>query len=283
MTAITPPAPPEQGTAPTPPSAPRRNGAAKPVAIVTIAVGAVLLLGAAASAVASTVLGASSGSQTLTADADGVERLEVDTSEGDVRVEFGDVDEAVLEVTGRVEGSWRLERAGSTLTLDSPETMFDWTWGGNTRATLTLPEGLATAGLDADLSLDAGSLTTAADFGAVAAEVDAGALRLDGSARSLDLSIDAGRADVDLADVGDATFDVSAGMVVAELSGDAPRRIGVEVSAGSVELTVPDGSYDVTEDVSAGSIDNRLETSTSASRQIGVTVSAGSVTLRSAG
>lgn len=286
MTTITPPpAPPSDqssgpSTPPTP-SSPRRNGAAKPVAIVTIAVGAVLLLGAAASAVASTVVGSSTGAQTLTADADGLTALRIDASEGAVSVVFDDVDEAVLDVSGRLAGPWTLKREGDILKVDSPQGVLQWTWGDGARATLTLPTELETAGLDADLSLSSGSLTTDAQFGDVTIEVGAGTLRLDGSAESLELELDAGRADIDLADVANASIDISAGTVVASLTGDAPRSVDIDVSAGSLDLTLPDESYDVREDVSAGSVDNRLQTSSQSPRAVEVAVSAGSVALRS--
>jgi hypothetical protein len=56
----------------------------------------------------------------------------------------------------------------------------------------------------------------------------------------------------------------------------------VDVSAGSFDLALPDGDYDVTSDVSAGRLDNRLSTSASASNRVAVQLSAGAVTLRNA-
>ena len=90
----------------------------------------------------------------------------------------------------------------------------------------------------------------------------------------------AGRADLDLDDVATATLSVSAGALNAILAGAQPDAIGVDVSAGSMELTVPEGEYDVTSDVSAGGFDNRVGSSPGASSTIDVQVSAGQVLLR---
>ena len=75
--------------------------------------------------------------------------------------------------------------------------------------------------------------------------------------------------------------DVSAGGLKAVFTGSAPDDVAIDVSAGSLDLTVPSGAYRVDSDVSAGGLDNRLETSSSASRVITVSVSAGDATLRS--
>ena len=68
--------------------------------------------------------------------------------------------------------------------------------------------------------------------------------------------LSAGGADIDLDDVAEADFSVSAGAVDARLTGTAPRTVTVDVSAGALELTLPEAAYDVRSDVSAGEFEN---------------------------
>jgi hypothetical protein len=52
------------------------------------------------------------------------------------------------------------------------------------------------------------------------------------------------------------------------------------VSAGSLNLTVPDGEYNVTSEVSAGGFENKIGSSPDADSTVDVQVSAGQVVLR---
>ena len=54
----------------------------------------------------------------------------------------------------------------------------------------------------------------------------------------------------------------------------------VEVNAGSLNLTVPEGDYDVSSDVAAGDFDNRIGSTPDAQNTISVSVSAGDAVLR---
>jgi hypothetical protein len=54
----------------------------------------------------------------------------------------------------------------------------------------------------------------------------------------------------------------------------------IDVSAGSLGLALPDARYNITQDVSAGSLNNRLDHSSTSERRIDITLSAGEVTLR---
>jgi len=52
------------------------------------------------------------------------------------------------------------------------------------------------------------------------------------------------------------------------------------VSAGRLDIVVPEGEYDVTSDVSAGDFDNRVGSVPGADSTVDVSVSAGKVVLR---
>ena len=150
------------------------------------------------------------------------------------------------------------------------------------RATLTLPRELEGTALDASLDLSAGELTVDGAFDDLDIDVGAGTLTVDGAARTLMVDLSAGGADIDLADVSEAQFSVSAGAVDARLTGSAPDAVTVDVSAGSLDLRLPDGAYDVRSDVAAGDFENGLRTDAESRNVVDVTVSAGTVTITEA-
>src|SRR5690606_19631356 len=256
---------------------------AKAIAIITAVVGGIALLGSGATAAFAAASDLSTGSGTHSVAVDGIESLDLNVGASDVTVEFGDVEEAVLETTDTRGGSWTLRRSDDELILHSPDRRFGWWFGGwfdrDERVVLTLPESLRTAELDADIVLPAGSVDIEGEFGDLDVEVGAGALFLAGSAVSLDADLSAGRAEIDLDGVQEAGFTVAAGRMVAELTGSAPDEVLIDVSAGSLDLTLPDEAYNVVQDVSAGYLDNGLETSSRSSNVIDVQVSAGSASL----
>jgi len=215
-------------------------------------------------------------------DVDGVESLDLNASASDVRVEFGDVDEAELSVRGGRGGAWTITRDDDELLVRSPDTWFGWWFGrwfdDDRTVVLTLPDRLQ--GLDATFVLNAGGLDVTGSYGELDVEMAAGDLRVDGSARSLETDMSAGRADLLLDGVDEADLSVSAGDLSVELTGAPPSEVSIDVSAGSAEITLPDTGYSVFQTVSAGHLDNRLEQSSNSRNSIEVTLSAGSVTLR---
>ncbi|WP_439590894.1 hypothetical protein [Microbacterium sp.] len=269
---------------PGPPAAqgkPPSSGAGRVITIVMIAVGAVVILGAIASAVFATVAAASARTTSSSLAVDGVTDLDVDVSAGSLRIEFADVPEAELDVTSSWGlARWTLEREGDDLTVASPDGFFagGWLWGGTGDAVLRLPRALE--GADADFGLSAGDLRVDGAFGALDLELGAGSADIQGSARELDAQISAGSVDLDLADVDAVSIGLSAGSMDAVLTGAQPRSIEAEVSAGDLDLTVPEGRYNVVSDVSAGDFDNRIDSTSNARSTIRVQVSAGSATLR---
>ncbi|MFE1646832.1 DUF4097 family beta strand repeat-containing protein [Microbacterium sp. P01] len=289
---MTPPTPP---TSPTPPPLGSVPGdrpahsapASRVIAIMVISLGVVVALFVAGSAIVSTVASGSVRTETRTVAVNGIDDLDVDISAGSVRVRYGEVDGATLQVTGSTgAGAWTFERDEDTLQVSSPDSAFGFGWGigGNGEAVLTLPAALRRAALDGDFRLAAGELDLEGDFGELDLEVGAGSLSVEGSARTLTIDLSAGRADLDLSGVTTADFTVNAGAVEANLAGDPPRTVTIDVSAGGLELTMPDAPYDVrATDTTAGDLTNELETSSGARNTIDVRVSAGSVELLPAG
>ena len=286
-TTMTPPPPPSSAVPDRPADAPPPSSGSRVVAILVIVFGGLVLLGAMFSAAVGTIASASVSSSTRTIDAAGVERLDVDAAAGTLRVEFTDVTEAELEVTSSWGAdAWRFDRQGDTLEVASPDRFgwFGWRgWFGDQRTDAVLRLPVALQGLDADVSLSAGEFVTDGEFGALDLSLAAGSFDVTGSAEALTADMSAGRGTLELEDVKTAALTVSAGSMDARLTGARPDSIEMDVSAGSLRLTVPDGEYDVTSEVSAGGFDNELGSTPGASSTITVQVSAGEAVLRSDG
>lgn len=286
-TTMTPPPPPSSAVPDRPADAPPPSSGSRVVAILVIVFGGLVLLGAMFSAAVGTIASASISSSTRTIDAAGVERLDVDAAAGTLRVEFTDVTEAELEVTSSWGAdAWRFDRQGDTLEVASPDRFgwFGWRgWFGDQRTDAVLRLPVALQGIDADVSLSAGEFVTDGEFGTLDLSLAAGSFDVTGSAEALTADMSAGRGTLELEDVGTAALTVSAGSMDARLTGARPDSIDMDVSAGSLRLTVPDGEYDVTSEVSAGGFDNELGSTPGASSTITVQVSAGEAVLRSDG
>jgi len=261
------------------------SSAGRVVAILAIVFGSLVIVGAIVSAVVGTIVSASVHTTNRTVEVAGVDRLDIDAAAGSLRVEFGSVREAELEVTSSWGADrWVLERDGGDLVVSSPRMWGPW-WifggwfGGPGDAVLRLPQSLE--GLDADITFSAGTLDVEGEFAELDLTMNAGRADIAGSAESLKADMNAGRADLELADVATANLIVNAGSLDAALTGSQPDEVTVDLSAGSLNLSVPEGDYVVTSDVSAGGFDNRIGSDPSASSTIHVEVSAGQVTLRS--
>ena len=259
-TTLTPPP-----TLPERPAEPPRppSGGSRAVAIIVIVLGGIVLLGAMTSALVGTIASASVHTSTRTVDAAGIEGLEVDAAAGTLRVEFTDVAEAELEVTSSWGAeSWRFERDDDTLEVASPDRLGWFSWrgwfgDGGADAVLRLPAGLD--GLDADVTLAAGEFVTDGAFGELDLSLAAGSFDVTGSAESLSADVSAGRGTLELEDV---------------------REAELTVSAGSLDLTVPDVEYAITQDISAGTLNAKIDEASSARRTIDVSLSAGTATIR---
>lgn len=279
MTTVTPPAPPHQAPPPVPPSG-QPSPASRAIAIIAIVMGGLLVLGAIGWAVLTTVFTSNVRTSTATAAVAGVDELDVDVSAGSLRIEFADVADAELEVRSAFGADrWTLVRDGEELRVASPRFFgFGWFFDGAGDAVLRLP--LSIEGLDADLELSAGDLRVSGEFTELSLGVSAGHADVSGSAQDVSVTLSAGRADLDLSDVREGDLEVSAGDIVGSFTGTQPRELSLDVSAGSLRLSVPDGSYDVRSEVEAGNFDNRVGSTPGASSVVTVSVSAGSAELR---
>lgn len=250
--------------------------------VVLAVVGGVTLLGAggtAAFAGAQQMMTADGG---LQADVQGVSSLDLEVGGADVTVEFSSgVENAELNIEQGSTSGWSVNRDGDELKVRSPRNDF-WGFrpfwmGVDQRATLLLPESLR--GIDAELSLNAGSLSVDGDFAELDLDVNAGALTVAGTARAVDAEVSAGRAQLDLGGVQTVGYSISAGRLTSTLT-TVPDEVDIEASAGAAQVTLPRAEYDVRRELSAGSLDSRLTERPGSGHMVKVSASAGSVTLR---
>ncbi|MDT0181710.1 hypothetical protein Q9S36_16150 [Microbacterium sp. ARD31] len=275
-----PPAPPAPEPAPSSDAPSHKpGGAAKVIAILTIVLGGIIVLGTIASTIFATVGAASTQTSGRTIAVSGVDEVDVELAAGSLRVEFADIDEAELTVTSAFGADrWTFDRDGDRLVVASPRWMWGMGWMQQGDAVLRLPEGLD--GTDAVIDVAAGDAVVDGGFGDLQVQLGAGRMQVSGTADTFGAEVSAGRGEFDLADVNEATLSVSAGSLDGVLTGDQPRTVDVDVSAGGLRLTVPDGEYDITSDVSAGSFDDRVGSTSGAASTIAVQVSAGQAVLR---
>lgn len=266
------------------PGAPKSSGNALNIILAVLGglVVLTLLIGSARSAFAAL----NRDQSTHSASVQGVTGLEISAGAGNFDLRFADVSEATLDVDSTKSQDWKLMREGSNLVVDSPNGWGNWCFFGcDSRPSvvvLSLPEFLNDGQLDVQLSLAAGEFITEGDFKTLDMDMSAGRLVALGAADSVDLRLGAGQATVELADVHTARFDISAGRLDGVFSGSAPASVQGEVSAGMLDLTLPEAGYDVRSTVSAGNLDNRLATASDSAHQVTMDVSAGNVVLRPA-
>ena len=289
--APTPGAPvPGASAAGTPYSAPTPSGESKVsrglgITISAAIVGGLALLGAGGGAAfaATGQFSPDTVIQGSSLDVTGLKALDVESAAARVNVRFANVDEATLDVTGQTRGEWQMRREDDKLTVRGPEQRFGWWIGAwfsdDVTVTVTLPASLD-GRLDADLDVSSGSLRADGGFRGLAVQLGAGAVRVEGSARTVKADVSAGRADLALADVSSATLSAAAGQLHAAFSGRQPERIDLDLTAGTMDVAVPKGPYAVRKEVSAGRLDNQLETDAAAKSTVRATVSAGALTLR---
>lgn len=256
--------------------------AAKPIVIATAIAGGVVLLGIVA---AGLYAGLTSqlfrgGESSTTVPATGITEVEVEGGRGTVNVKFADIADPVLEVEGRRD--WQMSVDDNELVVSDRTGWFgpiDLCFGTCERdsVTLTLPRSLE--GVDTDLSLGSGSLLADGAFGHLSVDVAAGNATVTGSARSVWVELSAGSASVNLADVSEASFEVSAGRGDMVLTGSAPRETDVAVSAGSLIVDLPEASYAVDTEQAAGGFMNQLSVDPASPNRVTAKVSAGSLSL----
>jgi len=264
------------------PPRPGPRTSSRVISIVVAVIGGMIVLGTLASVAFSAVAFAGRQRDDTTVVVAGVDKLDLDVSGGELTVTYDGVSEAELIVDrGFGSGQWTFENDGGTLTVASPDQVgFGWPFDGHAQATLKLPASLLASTLDGVVQVNGGTLSLMGGrFDDLQAETNAGSLQLRGIAHTVTARSSAGDSMLDLANVETARLEVSAGRMMTTLGGTAPSDVTATVSAGVLDLGVPDGPYTVTSGVTTGAFHNSLGTSSGSGNTIHADVSAGSMTL----
>ncbi|PRA12228.1 hypothetical protein CQ010_06135 [Arthrobacter sp. MYb211] len=270
--------------APVAPQNPQPAGSKKTLTLVLGLIGALVILGVIATSAWRASHSLSSSNTTQSLNTEGIAELDVEVDAGKFNILFAEVPTATLDVQSSRSGEWKLQRDGSSLLVRSPNDWGDWCFTGcdwdENEVTLTLPNSLNSGELDAVLKMSAGEYSVDGNFNDLIMEMSGGTLEAAGAANGLFVELGAGKTDIDMADVQAANFNVSAGRIDSTLTGSSPNNVQADVSAGMLNLTLPKDSYNVSEDISAGSLDNSLLVDSSSPHMVKVEVSAGNVVLR---
>ncbi|MEN2738879.1 hypothetical protein ABCS02_13895 [Microbacterium sp. X-17] len=273
--------------APAPDAPPPVRSSSRVVAIVAIAIGVLAVLATLITAALPVAFSGISRTDTVTASATGAQRVVIDASAASIRIAFGDVKDAELRVTGfRGADGWSLTRTGGELRVGAdrgglgPGALvgFGGWWGRSANAVLTLPRALD-GRLDGALSVAGGVLQVDGGFRALTLDVAGGSVDVNGAATSVTLDLRAGSATVAVSGARTADVSVEAGAADVRLTGSAPDRVSVSATAGSATVRLPDATYAVTRSVTAGNLDNRLDTSATSPHAVSVNISGGYVEL----
>lgn len=265
--------------APPPASPPPARSTGWVTLLVTLA-GTVAILGLVVQSVLVGISGYGKvGHATYMAAVDGVTALDVETSAADVTVRFGDVEEATLEVSStgwRRNVEWVLENDNGVLRVADDRRPWIWPSFGSSRTTadLVLPRELEGV-VSADVDLSAGSVRIDGDLDAVSIDISAGSLTFVGASSSLTASVSAGEVDVTTSDAATIDVDVSAGRFVGTFTGAQPTSTTISVSAGDAIVGLPDGTYALGGEVSAGDRTVDVRTDPTSPHTLTVDVSAG--------
>ncbi len=266
-----------------PTAAPKRG---RGIAVAFTVVGLVIAGSGTAVAAASAARFSDKQSDTFSVNADDIRNVEIDGATAKLSVVFADTDEATLEVqTNRASGvsAWQLTTKDDTLVVKHDGGWFGGGWffgaSGEETVVLTLPEELNGV-LDLDLDNDAGTAIVDGDFVNVDVNIGAGDVEINGAMEELELSVSAGSARLAVRDLSVIDVEVSAGSVRGSVSGTAPNESTFQVSAGEIDLTLPDVPYRVNSDVDFGDANVDLDSDSTAKRTINIEVSAGDITLR---
>ncbi|WP_433673677.1 DUF4097 family beta strand repeat-containing protein [Microbacterium gorillae] len=278
------PTPPTPGAQP-PQNTRRGRGLAIGVGIV----GAVIVAGTiGGSAVAAVAAPAGAGTYSTSAAVDGVEEIDIEMSAGTVDVRFGDVREATLEVSSngsRAADGWRMDVRDGELVISQDRGWRGWGWGwfgfrndGEVRADIVLPQSLENK-VDASVTLNAGRATVAGGFNDLELTVNAGELSYEGTSRELSTTVNAGQANVAVTDADSLDLSISAGRLIADVTGTAPSETSVSVTAGNAEVRLPQGTYEVERDATFGDLSVDVDTAPSSPNSLELSVAAGDLTV----
>lgn len=200
-----------------------------------------------------------------------IDAVEIDNDSGDVIIKTGDVDETVV----KQRFNYRFDRPGNTFEVaGSTLRLEDCGWWCSVDYEVVVPEGTQVIG-----KLDSGNLSLVGVASATV-EADSGTIELRDIAGPVTVEADSG--DIEGSGLGGpVTATVDSGTLTLALS--TPNDVTADVDSGSIELTVPEGSYQVGGETDSGTREIEVPTDQSSEHQLQLDTDSGDVTVRTAG
>ncbi|MBP1326568.1 hypothetical protein JOF28_001800 [Leucobacter exalbidus] len=285
-------------TYPNPPQGAQRSTTTRTVILIaTSVVGGLALLGSMGSAIAGIraeqafelappleeQYSSEPAETTLYADVAGATEIEIAASAANFKLVYGDVPEAQLKIRGTWEGGndgsdgWILERNDSTLVVEREGQLSTQAQ----KVTLTLPRELGEQrAASLDVQLATGAFEGSGSFDELSLSVAVGELKFTGDAAELNVGVKVGEATVEVADVTEASVEVTTGNGRVTLTGEAPSNVELSAQMGSLTVQLPRTKYLVDTRGVVGEIDNRLATSEKSERRVDVEARAADVTIK---
>jgi DUF4097 and DUF4098 domain-containing protein YvlB len=204
------------------------------------------------------------------------DRIRVETSSGDVRIQPGDTDQIV--VTERIEHTFSTPDVTAVATADGVRLTDGCRWWASTCRvdfTLTVPDGQTI-----EIHTSAGDITVSGESGPLDLHTSAGDITVSGGSGPLELHTSAGDIRADGITSGRVVARSSAGDVRLRFE-QAPDDVRVDTSAGDATVQVPTAgvTYHVEIDTGAGDEHRGVPDDSRAQRHISVHTSAGDATV----
>jgi hypothetical protein len=263
------------------PPAPRRP---RPLRTALLVIGSVALLALLALLVLQVVPSLDRGDRSRTSTvSEPFDRVSIDASAADVRVEQADVDAArvVFRAGDTALRETHVVRDGRLhVELRNPGWGFlDVRVGPSAGAELVLqlPAGSAGRDLALDVSSAVGGIDVAGAFGDVDLRSGPGEVRLSGSVA--DLAVESGAGDL-TADALEVTGEVRTTSAAGDTELDlvtAPSAMRVETTAGEQRILLPAGSYAITTETVMGEVSNALGSDADAARRYVLSATMGDI------
>lgn len=195
---------------------------------------------------------------------------QVEVESGAVSVQYADVPQALIKEEHRRRNSRLTQRVdGSTLRVELSDRRW-FSFGPGAQVTLVLPRSMEATAPNLDIKSHAGRVDVTGNYGSVKLDSSAGAVittgtfrdidahssagevRMDATAATVKADSSAGRIDLRLRDTKSLRAKSSAGSTSITMSGVQPDNVDARSSAGRVDVDLPDGSYRINADSSAG-------------------------------
>lgn len=211
------------------------------------------------------------------------DRVSVESTAADVRVEQGDVDRAeIVFDAGDTRLTERHRVSGGELVVEvrgprwSP---FDGGVGVTRGASLTLLLPASTEGADLEVESAAGDVALTGTFGDVSVSSTGGDVDLAGAVTDLEIESAAGDVTARALEVdGEIEASTTAGDVELDLA-TAPTALVVESTGGDQRVLLPDGDYAITTETVVGDVSNALGDDAGSATRYRFSAVAGDITL----